>query len=306
MSSIASCTQDPSGKDPPEVAKKLKEILDAASGDNRKKPQIISSDNGSEFQGEVAALLRQKGIVQKFKDAGDLNALGLLDRQIGLLKRKLAEMHATSKKSWAINLQAAVAALNGTPKPAVLHGDAPAEVKDNPKVTFMLMQDQARDLQHNKKVTETKAKAALENTFRPQVGVTKFKRNYQATYGDPKTTAKVENGRVTATTGETYPLKQIKIVPIGSTAVTAATTHGRKMRDGGDLILQALQDILRDGEPMALSKAAKELRETDIDYNAKMKKIGGQLIDLIRGEPSKFKLVQRPHGSQTWYFVSLA
>ena len=128
-----------SGKDPPEVAKKLKEILDAASGDNRKKPQIISSDNGSEFQGEVAALLRQKGIVQKFRD---LNALGLLDRQIGLLKRKLAEMHATSKKSWAINLQAAVAALNGTPKPAVLHGDAPAEVKDNPKVTLMLMQDQ--------------------------------------------------------------------------------------------------------------------------------------------------------------------
>ena len=153
------------------------------------------------------------------------------------------------------------------------------------------MQDQARDLQHNKKITETKAKAALENTFRPQVGVTKFKRNYQATYGDPKTTAKVENGHVTATTGETYPLKQIKIVPAGSTAVSAATTHARKMRDGGDLILQALQDILR---------------ETAIDYNAKMKKIGGQLIDLIRAEPGKFKLVQRPRGSQTWYFVSLA
>ena len=66
------------------------------------------------------------------------------------------------------------------------------------------------------------------------------------------------------------------------------------MRDSGDLILQALQDILRDGEPMAMSKAAKELRETD-DYNAKMKKIGGQLIDLVRAEPSKFKLVQRPH-----------
>ncbi len=119
-------------------------------------------------------------------------------------------MHATTKKSWAVNLQAAVTALNSTPKPAVLHGDAPAEVKDNPKVTFMLQQDQARDLQHNKKVTETKAKAALENTFRPQAGVTKFKRNYQATYGDPKTTAKVENGRVTATTGESYPLKRIK------------------------------------------------------------------------------------------------
>ena len=156
-----------------------------------------------------------------------------------------------------------------------------------------------------KKNTETKAKAALENTFRPQVGVTKFKRNYQATYGDPKTTAKVENGRVTATTGETYPLKQIKIVPVGSTAVTAATAHARKMRDGGDLILQTLQDILRDGEPMAMSKAAKELREALVDYNQTMKKIGGQLTDLTRAEPNKFKLVQRPHGTQTWYFVSL-
>ena len=104
--------------------------------------------------------------------------------------------------------------------------------------------------------------------------MTKFKRNYQATYGDPKTTAKVENGRVTATTGETYPLKQIKIVPVGSTAVTAATTHGRKMRDGGDLILQALQDILRDGKPVALSKAAKELRETDITMGKSRKSAG--------------------------------
>jgi hypothetical protein len=78
------------------------------------------------------------------------------------------------------------------------------------------------------------------------------------------------------------------------------------MRDGGDLILQTLQDILRDGEPMAMSKAAKELREALVDYDQTMKKIGGQLIDLIRGEPNKFKLVQRPHGHQTWYFVSLA
>ena len=34
--------------DTPEVAAKLKEILDQAAGDNRKKPQIISSDNGGE------------------------------------------------------------------------------------------------------------------------------------------------------------------------------------------------------------------------------------------------------------------
>ncbi len=96
-------------KENKEVAEKLKEILDQRLGENRKKPQIISSDNGSEFVGgAVAALLQRRGIVQKFKEPGDLNALGLMERQIGLLKRKLAEMHATTKKSWAVNLQVAV------------------------------------------------------------------------------------------------------------------------------------------------------------------------------------------------------
>ena len=33
------------------------------------------------------------------------------------------------------------------------------------------------------------------------------------------------------------------------------------MRDGGADILQSLQSILSDGEPMAMSKAAKELRD---------------------------------------------
>ena len=87
-----------SGKDPQEVAAKLREILDEAASEGRKRPQIISSDNGTEFGGAVTQLLRQRGIVQKFKTVGDLNALGLIDRQIGLLKRKIAEMHGTTKK----------------------------------------------------------------------------------------------------------------------------------------------------------------------------------------------------------------
>ena len=82
-----------------------------------------------------------------------------------------------------------------------------------------------------------------------------------------------------------------------------------KLRDGGGDILQSLQDILSDGEPMAMSKAARELRDAfaaqEQSYDTTMKKVGGQLIDLIRAEPSKFKLVERPNGKQTWYFVAL-
>ncbi len=127
------CTPVRSGETPDEVATKLHEILIEAI----KMPQIISSDNGTEFGGAVAMLPNKSGVVQKFKGVGDLNALGLLDRQIRLLKHKLTEMHGTTKKSWATNLQVAVRALNMTPKPAVLHGAAPADVRKDHEVTFM-------------------------------------------------------------------------------------------------------------------------------------------------------------------------
>ena len=302
-------------KENKEIAEKLQEILDERLSDGRKKPQIISSDNGSEFVGgAVATLLQRMGIVQKFKDTSDLNALGLIDRQIGLLKRKLAEMYATTKKSWAINLQAAVKALNDTPKPDVLHGAAPQEVREDPEVTFMLMQDQARAIQHNQRNVERKTAALQEagGSFRPQVALGKFKRNFQATYGDPLQMRRVEAGRVTSTTGEIFPLKQVKIVPVNAAVVhNAPTVHARKMRDGGSLILEALKRILEGEEKMAISKAAGELRdefraEGGQTYDQLMKKVGGQLIDLIRGEPAQFKLITQPHGTKNWYFVALA
>jgi hypothetical protein len=37
-----------------------------------------------------------------------------------------------------------------------------------------------------------------------------------------------------------------------------------------------------------------------------LKKTNGRLIDLIRLSEDRFKLVERPHGTQTWYYVSLA
>ena len=297
---------------PKEVTTALGEIIAQAEREGRKRPQIISSDSGSEFVNpDVANLLNRKRIVHKLKDVGDLNALGLLDRQIGLLKRRLAELHATNKKSWAANLQAAVAALNKTPKPQVLHGAAPEEVKDDAEVKFMMMQDQARALEHNQQLGERR-KAQLEHTgtFRPQVALGKFKRNFQATYGDPDNVRKIEAGRVHGFSG-TYPLKQVRVVPAGAGEVkTSEAATNRKMELGGTVILDALAHVLEGHEKMSLSKAAGELREVfrndGRDYNATMRKVGGQLIDLIRLDPETFELVARPHGKQqTWYFVSL-
>jgi transposase InsO family protein len=295
-----------------EVATQLADILAAAERDGRKIPQVLSSDNGTEFVNpEVKKVLDRKRVAQKFKDAGDLNALGLVDRQIGLLKRRLAEMHATNKKSWAENLQAAVAALNKTPKPDVLHGAAPEEVRDDPEVKFMMYQDTARAIKHNQRLTERRT-AAVERTgtFRPQTTLSRFKRNFQATYGDPDNVRKVEAGRVHGVSG-TYPLKQIKVVPAGAGEVRTSETSAanRKMELGGALILDALAKVLEGQEQMALTKAAVELRKVFTsdgrDYNATLRRVGGRLIDLIRLDPASFKLIPRPHGPQKWYFVSL-
>ena len=69
--------------------------------------------------------------------------------------------------AWVNFLEAAVSAVNETPKPEVLHGEAPNTVLKSPEATFMLLQDSARKFQHNQKLLETRkdkleAEGALE------------------------------------------------------------------------------------------------------------------------------------------------
>ncbi len=277
-------------KRPAEVKDRLLEILNAA----RKQPQVISSDGGAEFTKDVSEMLTRRGIVQRFKDAGDANALGVVDRQIGLLKRKLAERGGWTPQ----NVQAAVKALNSTPKPGVLHGAAPEEVSEDPEVTFMLMQDQAKALQQNQKVADRK-RTAVERTgtFRPQIALGKFKRNYQATYGDPEQVGSVGNGRVTSTAGNTYPLKQVKVVPANASRIRgSAPVRGR-------VILEALRGLLRGGKTLSLSNAATALRAEVANYDKALE--GMRLVDLIRQQPEVFTLSSQALRGTTAYDVTL-
>ena len=258
--------------------------------------------------------LDKKNNILRFKDVGDLNALGLLDRTIGLLKKRLAEAHSTNKKTWGRNLQEAVAALNKTPKPEVLHGAAPVDVRDDPEVKFMLLQDQARGLKKNNDQTAAReAQLKTTGTFRAQEAVTKFKRNFQATYSaEPKKVDTIHAGRVRTTTGESYPLKLIRVVPAGAGSVKDfGSQKSRKISQGGGLILTALERVLEGGEQMSMTMTARELREQmEADgqsYDLTLKKVGGRLIDLIRLAPDRFELAARARGrQQTWYFVKLA
>ncbi|HSG20481.1 MAG TPA: hypothetical protein VLA31_06895, partial [Burkholderiaceae bacterium] len=264
----------------------------------------------------VADLLLDKGIAHRLKPVGDLNALGVVDRTIQTLKKKLAELSSTTKRTWPDLLQRAVSALNSTPKPGVLHGDSPAEVKDDPEVQFLLQQDQAKNFRHNARLTEQRqARLEADGAFRaPLPGSTsKFKRSFRATYGEALQPQSVRGGIVTATDGSRHALKQIRTVPVDSSRADpsfAENTAGpARKRQKGTPILDVLAEVLEGEERVSLTKAAQlmrvRLRADGRSYDDVLKAARAQLIDLIRLD-ERFELVEGGRtGGKAWYYVAL-
>ncbi len=62
-------------------------------------------------------------------------------------------------------------------------------------------------------------------------------------------------------------------------------------------------------EQVGLTKAAGSMREQvsakGQSYNDILKSTRASLIDVIRIADDRFVLVERPRGTQTWYFVAL-
>jgi hypothetical protein len=264
----------------------------------------------------VADLLLDKGIAHRLKPVGDVNALGVVDRTIQSLKKKLAELSSTTKRTWPDLLQQAVSALNSTPKPGVLHGDSPEEVKDDPEVQFLLQQDQAKNFRHNAKLTEQRqARLESDGAFRaPLPGSTsKFKRSFRATYGEALRPRSVQGGMVTATDGSRHALKAIRTVPVDSSRVDPSfgdnTAGPARKRQKGAPILDVLEDVLQGEDRVSLTKAAQlmraRFRADGRDYDLVLKAARAQLIDLIRLD-DRFELVEGGRtGGKAWYYVAL-
>ena len=149
------------------------------------------------------------GIKRRYKDRGDMNAIAVVDRGMGLLKRKLAGVEAMTGAGWSSALQRATKALNDEPKPDVLHGASPNEVGDDENVKFMLMQDNAKGMVKNQSVVDTRERALKKtNTFRAPISINRqFKRGFRAAYGDEIQVASIDKNIVKGQDGETYSLK---------------------------------------------------------------------------------------------------
>ena len=200
-------------KQPMTVRTAMKSIVDGAP----ETPKIISHDQGSEFIAKpMKDYLSIMDIQQRNKEKGDPNALGVVDRAIGLLKKKLAIIVGTEGGDWGTQLERATKSLNNTPKPGVLHGEAPNSVEDSDAAQFMLLTDNARKIKHNEdlKTQRTKALNRDGNAFRAPVKIDKKwkKRGFRATYGPIQRASDINHGWVTGLDNKNYDLKLIKPV----------------------------------------------------------------------------------------------
>ena len=294
-----------------EVKIKLSQIL----RDTPNKPKIISSDNGQEFQGLVPAFLDEKGIAQRYKSIGDVNALGLVDRAIQQLKLKISEILSTrAAKTWVDVLPDAVAALNSYPKD-VLHGAAPKDVRTDKQVNFMLLEDQAKNAETNMQLTRRRATKLTEaGGFRAPLpeSTLKFKRGAQATYGEVKAVANIKGSTVTDAEGKQMDIKRVKAVPLASTAAQGRfgavnnRLQAQKREKAGRIIVE-LCKLLEDRDQISLASAAVQMRNDMDDYDALLAATSSSLVDIIRLAPDKLKLVAHAGaGAKEFYCVQLA
>ena len=80
-------------KEPEDILLAIETCLRAA----RSKPKVVSSDN--EFTAnKIKEFFQGEGIQQRFKEVGDKNSLGVVDRAIQLIKGKLTESQWNTNK----------------------------------------------------------------------------------------------------------------------------------------------------------------------------------------------------------------
>ncbi len=264
-----------------------------------KQPAMISSDKGNEWVGPVQELLDASGIIRKTKDPNDANALGVVDRAIQTLKKKLAESLSEEPGEWASRILDVVKAYNSTPH-AAIHGE-PEEVKSNEVQSFLVLQDNAAKLKSNQTLLETRKKQLEEKGAfrRPLKGLNAFRRGFKAAYGPVEKVETVSGSLVKPQgDGETIDVKRVQTVS-RQTGDVEPWYGGLSMRDSKKKdalidVMIALVEFLKDGE-RSVARAAAFLKDGLGDSYAdtlSQQGFGKHLAEAIRLFPETFLLVK--------------
>jgi len=267
-------------------------------------PKLISVDGGAEFKGKLfLEFMHELDVALRLKDGPNTLAPG--DRAIQSLKLTMAKMMATQRGSWQAMLPRAVAALNKTPK-TVLHNTAPEDVEDEDQVKFMLLQDAARGVVHNKEVLQKRRETlAKAGAFRaPAEGLERktFKRGNDATYGAKKELDHIEGSTAVATDGTRIDVKHLKPVDPESTGAVARlgdmseAKSTVKRRADAQPIRALTRAFLRHKERESLNALAAHLkyrlRAATLTYEQILAKTKLKLVGVLRLYPTVFEVDQ--------------
>jgi hypothetical protein len=273
-------------KRPESVATGLSILLD----DPKLNPNIISTDSGNEWKGEVKALLEARQIVHRTKEPSDVNALAAVDRFIQTLKKRLAESLASKKGQWEDRVAEIVRQYNESPH-ETLFDEAPVDLAESKVASFMNLQENARKLQHNQKLFESR-KIAVESAGafrRPLPGLTKFKRGFQATYDKLEKVEGFDGSRVKPTGGgQAVDVKRVLPVDAQTRDVEPGFALGEGRAASRRQKIQALAlealNFVGSEEP-SLQRLAAHLKGAlgETEYRLQLMGVGAQnLSDAIR------------------------
>jgi hypothetical protein len=271
-------------KTPDVVERGLKTILDRA-GDLK----VISHDQGNEWKQKVEKLLDNRGIASRLKATGDRNALAVVDRTIFNIRSRLAKVLTNKNKArWDTEIKRIEESYNSTEHGHNM-GEEPGKVPDT--VKFLLYQESAQAIENNHERNKQKTEALEEtNKFRAPLPKGKFERSFTPKFGPIRTVQSTEAGLVKDTQGQTHQIKQVSVIPAGSSEA-APPQPATRVRDRLKPTLQPYAEMLKTSlnrsGPVALTVAARQLNQEDGFKEAKRNLL---FLDFVKLFPSMFRI----------------
>ena len=234
------------------------------------------------------------------------NLKGRLAR--ALAKKEWKEVEESGE--WADHLAKVTKQYNKTDHSAV-HGE-PEDVKTDPVQNFLVLQDNASKLAHNRKLHRKRVGLLRgKGAFRaPKKGLGTFARGYRAKYGPVEEVELIAGSNVKGSGGTEIDIKRALPVNKESGNVeprfALQDSQDEAKRTKTKDLMEKLYMWLADGEQRSLSAAATMLKEImGADYEAILASVGassrGGLAKVIRMWEDAFILTAAPTGKDNYY-----
>ena len=246
-------------KTPDVVERGLKTILDRAGP-----LKVISSDQGIEWSGKVAKLLENRNIAHRLKATGDRNAIAVVDRTIQTIRTKLSKVLTKKNKTrWDSEIQNVQDSYNNSSHGHLI-GEEPGNVPD--MVKYELLEQSAEAIKRNNELNEKRTYALLP-TMRYRAPLPRpvglQERGFKPKFGQIRVADRIEAGLVTDVDGNTTQIKQVQVVPAGSTNVNPPDfgSVGQKKKPQLQRFADMLKPYLQRNGPTSLTTIGKLLNQ---------------------------------------------